>query len=191
MLVTRVPFVLMHAPSCPSPLQPGTWRTISERRQQHGSKLNASASSSSSSPPSDHEGHAFLHDFCMTIPFSVIGMVASAALAILGSSVSLISQSIPLLAAASVILGLTAVLSLSLWRKGQIGTTVTSLVTLVSGAQCLLISYQSWTCLKLKSIAGSSLTFILWPLLILSGCLTLFAFYNVLAGGNPPAKSKK
>ena len=193
-LSTRVT-PLFHLVSVPYnsrfPIQP-LISTIASRSSR-GYTLHASASPSPSSSD-DHDGHAFLHDFCMTIPFSVIALVASATLLAIGGSAvsSKISSSLPLFAASSITIALSSALSLVLWKKGQIGTSLTSLVTMISGAASSFIGYQCWLCLKLKSVTGSTpLAFILWPFLILSSCLSLFAFYNVLAGGNPPTKSKK
>lgn len=161
----------------------------SEGPDDKGRSLFSSFRGKETGVADDHAGHAFLHDFCMTIPYSAIGLVASIALYFLGSSVLRISEALPLFGLCSIIVGLASAFSLSLWKKGQVGTGLTSIITMVSGGASSYIAYHSWICLKLKSVALSTpILCILWPLLILSSSLSLFAFYNVIAGGNPPRK---
>ena len=161
-----------------------------DQGQEKGRSLSSSFRRQEPVRPSDHEGHAILHDFCLSIPFAALGIVASLALLFVGGSIPSLSEALPLFALSSVIIGLASAYSLSLWKKGQTGTELTSMITTISGVTSAFIAYKSWICIKLQTgLAGSMpVLCILWPLLLLSSCLSLFAFYNILAGGNPEKK---
>ena len=69
---------------------------------------------------SDHAGHAFLHDFCMTIPYGAAATAAGGISYVLGAG--LIGMTA---AAAGVMVCLASYLSLQAWRQGEKSTTYT------------------------------------------------------------------
>jgi hypothetical protein len=63
---------------------------------------------------SDHAGHAFLHDFCMTIPFGAIALVSAGALTALGAAQTAVPVALCGLAVV-----IASVLSLKSWRINE------------------------------------------------------------------------
>lgn len=76
--------------------------------------------SDSGSSGDSHKGHAFLHDFCMSIPYGAIAVFAGVALYVLGLTD---------LAGVAVVSGgtcaMASVLSLKEWKAGGSSTTYT------------------------------------------------------------------
>lgn len=82
---------------------------------------NNSPSSSSEAGQDSHKGHAFLHDFCMTIPFGIACVVAGVAIVALGA------QTIGMqLLSAGAATAMCSILSLQAWKKGGSSTLYTA-----------------------------------------------------------------
>lgn len=130
---------------------------------------------SSAAAPVSKGRHAFLHDFCMCIPY---GFLVAA-----GGLLSAIWFGLPGLyvALAGVAEIILSAVSLKTWKKG--GSS--ALFTVVEGVIASAVAYFAYEALRKGSakIASGSL-------LALSAAAALFFFYNVAAGGNPP-KSKE
>lgn len=122
----------------------------------------------------DHAGHAFLHDFCMTIPYGAI----LAAAGVIGLVAGWSSVGAGILAA-GVAVCLSSYVSLQEWKQGQ----SSALYTLSSGA---VASGVGW--LMYKNVQAKAAVLPSGILLALSAAAALFCFYNVAAGGNPPKK---
>mmetsp|Transcript_23263 Transcript_23263/g.59427 ORF Transcript_23263/g.59427 Transcript_23263/m.59427 type:complete len:203 (+) Transcript_23263:921-1529(+) len=159
---------------------------VSSREDQHiaeapcssaARRVHTAASSSSSGQVDDsHAGRAFLHDFCMTIPYSAVALAGAAVMWFLGGAIQALA---PTTAAVGVATIVTSILSLKNWKQGKEATPFTFLAAGASG----YLSYAAY----LKAAAGST-TWLTWPLTALSAALCLFCLYNIMAGGNPPRK---
>lgn len=127
-----------------------------------------------------HAGHAFLHDFCMTIPYGVVALLASVVALFLGTAMKPLA--LPLAGAGVVALACSS-FSLKTWKQGQ----STAPFTMLSAGGAGAAAYASWTVLQTQVGFG------LWfsgALAGLSVLAALFCVYNVLAGGNPPRQGK-
>jgi len=121
--------------------------------------------------------HAFLHDFCMAIPYGMgVGVTGIVALFFKQYNTGL-----TLLGAAAAILSL-AVLSLRTWSQQKDSRLFTTLSAGVSAAVTAtlwkLAPAERWALMLVRTAAG------------ISGVMLLFLAYNVLAGGNPPKGEK-
>ncbi len=92
--------------------------------------------SSSSSAADSHAGHAFLHDFCMAIPYGALALVAAAVLLSIGAK-----QAATSLAVGGVVVGGASVLSLKNWKVQASCTPM----TLVSGGEHATAWHQGAT----------------------------------------------
>lgn len=81
--------------------------------------------SSSSSVPSDssHAGHAFLHDFCMSLPYAAISMIAATALSCLGAK----QAAVPLFIGGATV-AIASILSLKKWKADKSSSVLTLLI---------------------------------------------------------------
>ncbi|MEW5318252.1 MAG: hypothetical protein WDW38_009487 [Sanguina aurantia] len=144
-----------------------------------GSGSSSNGNSSSDAKQDSHKGHAFLHDFCMTIPFGAATVIVGIAVAVLGA------QTIGMqLLSAGAATAMCSVLSLQAWKKGGSSTLYTT-VSAVSSAGVAFIAYTN-----VQIQLGVSL-WLYGALLAVSVVSALFCTYNILAGGNPPPKEKK
>ncbi|GAX75915.1 hypothetical protein CEUSTIGMA_g3358.t1 [Chlamydomonas eustigma] len=128
----------------------------------------------SESPKDDHAGHAFLHDFCMSIPYSGITLLGAAVIFILQAQMI----SVPLVLG-GLIVAVASILSLGEWRKGNSSTLQTFVAGGVSGG----LAYQCWAYTQASIVPWLTLT-----LCLLSCVMSVFSFYNIAAGGNPPKR---
>ena len=72
------------------------------------------AASSSSGAASSHSGKAFLHDFCMSIPYATLALVAGLVFTCLGRREAAVHM-----AGAGAVVCLASILSLKEWRSGN------------------------------------------------------------------------
>lgn len=94
---------------------------VSAASASAGGSSNSNPSSSSEAQQDSHKGHAFLHDFCMTIPFGIACVVAGVAIVALGS------QTIGMqLLSAGAATAMCSILSLQAWKKGGSSTLYTA-----------------------------------------------------------------
>ncbi len=103
--------------------------TVSVSVLMHGApRLAMQASSPSSLSDNDgHAGHAFLHDFCMSLPYSGLAAAAAVALAVMGAT-----QAAVQVAMGTAIVAVTAVLSLKQWKVDKSSAPL----TLITGGNC-------------------------------------------------------
>ncbi len=121
--------------------------------------------------PAPSGRHAFLHDFCMCIPYGIL--VAA------GGLLSAIWYGVPglYIAAAGLIEIFLSARSLKTWRKGASSTVY----TLIEGGIAAGVAAAAWDAFRAGTVKWAS-----GGLLALSVSAALFFFYNVAAGGNPP-----
>lgn len=128
--------------------------------------------------PDSHEGHAFLHDFCMAIPYgmgmAVVGLVSLFFGA--GSNGFLVAG----LAAA--LLALTF-LSLIQWRARR----PSKVLTLAQAGLSFVLTWRFWSAVEGATGAKARLPNLL--VAAVSAAMTAFLVYNVIAGGNPPKRT--
>lgn len=83
--------------------------------------------SSSASDQDSHAGHAFLHDFCMSLPYGALAIIAAIVLVALGAR-----QAAAHVGVGGLIVTGSAVLSLKAWRSDK----PTAALTMLSGGEC-------------------------------------------------------
>lgn len=177
-----------HSTRCSTVLQSSLYTVVNKRQKGSIKRIRRASqrvvvASSSSTPVTDTMGgsgaarHAILHDFCMNIPYGAF-MVTVGLLACVFIQ-------------GAVKFGLTAAgvgafeialssLSLKTWKRGGQSTLFT-----VAGGVCS--SVMAYVCTSLWRLGA-------FPWLsgivgVASGSISLFLFYNVLSGGNPPPKN--
>ncbi|KAG1658521.1 hypothetical protein FOA52_009865 [Chlamydomonas sp. UWO 241] len=135
--------------------------------------------SSSASPPGDepHAGHAFLHDFCMSIPYGALVIAAGVVAFALGAQ----SLLLPVCGGGAVAL-VCSVLSLQAWKAREDSTPY----TVMAGGSAGAVAYATY-----MSFSAGIIPWLTGSLIGLSAACCLFCLYNVAAGGNPPPKPKK
>ena len=93
----------------------------------------SSASTPATSDDDGHAGHAFLHDFCMSLPYSGLAAAAAVALAVMGATQAAIQVAI-----GTAIVAVTAVLSLKQWKVDKSSAPLT-LITGGNGGMALVL----------------------------------------------------
>ena len=131
---------------------------------------------SSATEPAPSGRHAFLHDFCMCIPYGII--VAA------GGLLSAVWFGLPglYIAAAGIAEVVLSTRSLKAWRRRQSST----IYTLLQAAIASGVAYAAYNSVRQGTAKWASTS-----LLGLSACASLFFLYNVAAGGNPPKEFSK
>lgn len=122
--------------------------------------------------------HAFLHDFCMSIPYGAVAIVAGLALFALGHTNM---ASVATVTGGTV--AMASVLSLKEWKAGGSSSTY-ALTTASASAATAYVSYCGLAAVKgVSYVLAASLS-------VLSVAMSIFCVYNVMAGGNPPKKAQ-
>lgn len=140
--------------------------------------VKVAASADASLPAEPAAKSAYMHDFCLTIPY---GFVVAAG-GIVGGLVAGSMKSLMMGGGSGAILMVLGFLSLFGWKQGKSSTPITvvslglaSMLTFVMGKR-FLIAYKF---MPAGLIMG------------MSGFMVLFYLYNMLSGGNPPNKNVK
>mmetsp|Transcript_20396 Transcript_20396/g.36617 ORF Transcript_20396/g.36617 Transcript_20396/m.36617 type:complete len:205 (-) Transcript_20396:523-1137(-) len=161
--------------------EPTTFFFCNFKKVNSSSRKSVVPSSSGTDLPSSTSDekpkpHAFLHDFCITIPYGAFVLV-NAIIFYLAGLVDLAAVS----AVSSATIAMASVLSLKTWRRDESST----MYTLVAAGTTSFLAYLSIS--KMLSISG-----LRWLLCLISGFLAgvtaAFCVYNVMAGGNPPRR---
>ncbi|CAD7696319.1 unnamed protein product [Ostreobium quekettii] len=118
--------------------------------------------------------HARLHDFCLTIPFGGVTLLAGAVSLIFGSGE--VGGLITLSGAA---LCACALLSLKAWKAGLSSAQYTAASTGVTTGLCALL----WRDFQQRGRAVAPAL-----LLALGVAMLVFYIYNICSGGNPPKR---
>lgn len=120
-----------------------------------------------------HQGHAFLHDFCMAIPYGIaVALAGTVALCL-----KQVSLGFALICSAAAIEYIAA-LSIKRWKQRGTSASLTAATAAIAAAVTAMLWRQTpqrtWAALTLR---GAS---------VVSALLLLFFVYNIAAGGNPP-----
>lgn len=124
-----------------------------------------------------HQGHAFLHDFCMAIPYGIAVALAGAVALCLKQ----VSLGFALICSAAAIEYMAA-LSIKRWKRRGTSASLTAATAAIAAAVTAMLWRQTpqrtWAALTLRGASG------------ISALLLLFFLYNIAAGGNPPKEDK-
>jgi hypothetical protein len=144
-------------------------KAAAQQSDAPGSSLQAATGNSS------HKGHAFLHDFCMSIPYGMLIVALGLLTLVLGDR----RHGALVLLGGVAILGSTTC-SLIQWRAQK----PSRLFTAASAAFSAMLTAQFWARVE-RGISTVPNT----VAAALSAALLVFLVYNIFAGGNPSKRT--
>ncbi|KAL4422629.1 hypothetical protein ABPG75_008826 [Micractinium tetrahymenae] len=173
---------LQRTPAAPQQ-QPALRRRLQARplvvaAASSGKDAAAAAAAAAPAPSSGHGHgggrHAFLHDFCMCLPYGALVAVGGLLARLFGWG----QPAVVMMVVGALQLALSS-LSLKVWRQNKSAAPFTLLEAGLAG----WLAYYAW-----RAVQQRVAPVFMAGLLGLSAAMALFLVYNVAAGGNPPRR---
>jgi len=144
-----------------------------ETRDVVAQAVSADGQATSEGRGDERSKHAILHDFCMGLPYGTIFLVGGLA------SVPFVGTKGLVLALLGGLVLLLSILSLKQWRNRK----SSKWCTLAGSCTAAVALWRSWSFIQAPYTVYTTIPAFAS---VLSGMMSLFLLYNVLAGGNPP-----
>ena len=144
-----------------------------ETRDVVAQAVSADGQATSEGGGDNRSKHAILHDFCMGLPYGTIFLVGGVA------AVPFVGTKGLVFALCGGLVLLLSILSLKQWRSRK----SSKWCTLAGSCAAAVALWRSWSYIQAPYTMYTAIPAFAS---LLSGLMSLFLLYNVLAGGNPP-----